>query len=272
MVASRSAGNQAATSGPASWRSQSQAIGSFCSRLCWRAWIFGARSASLRPLEASSARAASQRGPGRLVRAGTGRPCEQRDTDEEDGQEGSFLCSGGRPGRSGLRVCPKSPKGAKVPSPGRQPWEPRRPSPWSRRIFGRPCGASEEDRFLSPRFPGLTPWAIHFRPFGAETEITGQPLLGQTLNTFRSGRDGRRDTEKARQSPFSFTLEHHERPAHGWGSTFHSRMPPEKPSWSCTSTRSAVVRTGAKRTRLSRSRAVPYPEASATGFQVSPSL
>ncbi len=80
------------------------------------------------------------------------------------------LSSTSRRGES-LRVCLKSPKGAKVHSPGRQPREPRRrplpPSPEPRRGDRRSGEHRREDFGRRSRFPGLTPRAIHFRPFGA---------------------------------------------------------------------------------------------------------
>ncbi len=74
------------------------------------------------------------------------------------------------------------PKGAAVNSPGRQPREPgpplRPPPPQPRRGdrrscrdhgFCRPFGAAEGVRGASFPVPGLTPRAMHFRPFGAKS-------------------------------------------------------------------------------------------------------
>ncbi len=79
-----------------------------------------------------------------------------------------------------------SPEGAAVNSPGRQPWVERGVSTTLRSPAGAtdgnrwpvgpsvaPSGLSEEDHVAVSSSPGLTPWAIHCRPFGAKTGLLG---------------------------------------------------------------------------------------------------
>jgi hypothetical protein len=83
-----------------------------------------------------------------------------------------------------------SPNGATVSSPGREPWvcgatpltmssEPRRGDRSAWRDLGSvaPPGLGRGDRTVPSGFPGLTPWAIDGRPFGAAKTTTLESLV-----------------------------------------------------------------------------------------------